>query len=296
MSQINQSIVRMQEYIEAHLQEEIILEELGQAAGYAKEYACKLFCKHTGLTVFEYARKRRLSRAALQLVDPHKRVLDVAMECMFDSHEGFTRAFTRFFGISPIRYRKETPQLPMFMPYTPFFMTSKNIKEDDTMQSNVIFTQIIQRPARRLFLLRGKVSTEYFAFCEEMGCDVWGKLLAVKNPLQEPIGMWMPDALRPAGTSFYTQGVEVALDDPQRVPQGMEELALPACTYLYFHSQPYEEERMGEVIGIVQKAMESYDPAFYGYAWADDLAPRFQFAPMGERGYIEARPVKSLPR
>jgi hypothetical protein len=40
--------------------------------------------------------------------------------------------------------------------------------------------------------------------------------------------------------------------------------------------------------------MERYDPTLYGFAWADEDAPRFQLNPVGERGYIEARPVREL--
>jgi hypothetical protein len=40
--------------------------------------------------------------------------------------------------------------------------------------------------------------------------------------------------------------------------------------------------------------MKSYNPETYGYTWADEDAPRFQLAPLGYRGYIEARPVREI--
>jgi len=40
--------------------------------------------------------------------------------------------------------------------------------------------------------------------------------------------------------------------------------------------------------------MKAYDPTIYGFEWADEDGPRFQLAPMGYRGYIEARPVRQL--
>ena len=36
--------------------------------------------------------------------------------------------------------------------------------------------------------------------------------------------------------------------------------------------------------------MNRYDPAVIGYCW-DDLSPRIQLEPRGERGYIEMRAV-----
>jgi hypothetical protein len=53
---------------------------------------------------------------------------------------------------------------------------------------------------------------------------------------------------------------------------------------------------MGQAIAEVWRAMESYKPELYGWEWADDAAPRFQLAPMPERGYIEGRPVREANR
>jgi uncharacterized protein (DUF3820 family) len=160
--------------------------------------------------------------------------------------------------------------------------------------TQIIFTQVVKRPDRKLFVFRGKRATHYFEFCEEVGCHAWEKLLSIKGALYEPVGMWMPDRFRPAGTSYYTQGVEVPADYNGKIPEGMEVIDLPACQYLFFQSQPYPQEKMNDVIEMVQKAMEQYDLKFYGWQWADDAGPRIQLAPLAERGYIEARPVQAL--
>jgi hypothetical protein len=53
-----------------------------------------------------------------------------------------------------------------------------------------------------------QVPTHYFEYCEEVGCEVWDQLSAVEAALQEPMGLWLPEALRPADSSTYVQGVE----------------------------------------------------------------------------------------
>ncbi len=63
-----------------------------------------------GKTPFEYIRALRLSRAAIQLRDGKTKVVDVAFDFVFDSHEGFTKAFSRQFGLPPKRYSDQTPQ------------------------------------------------------------------------------------------------------------------------------------------------------------------------------------------
>ncbi len=290
-----EAIQRMQDYIESHLREEITLETLAKSAGYVPEHACRLFSRYVGLSPIEYARARRLSRAALELRDARKRVLDVALEYAFGSHEGFTRAFSSEFGISPRRYRQETPPLKLFQRRSALYSQLRDAKGDEPVENvQTVFTQVIKRPARKFILQRGRKATEYFEYCEEVGCDVWGVLESLKGAMNEPIGAWLPEKLRRPGTSQYVQGVEVPLDYAGPIPDGMEVIELEPCHMMVFQGPPFPDEKFGEAIGAVWKAIEQFNPTQYGWQWASEDAPRYQLAPLGERGYIEARPVKEL--
>lgn len=156
-----------------------------------------------------------------------------------------------------------------------------------------IYVQIIQRPARQLLLRRGVQADNYFDYCAEVGCDVWGLLLSVKSLCGEPISLWLPPALVRPGTSTYVQGVEIGLGEKVDVPEGFDLLPLPAALYLQFQGPPFEEAGYGTAIQEVWAAIEGYDPAVLGYAW-DDTQPRIQLEPVGTRGYIELRPVRPL--
>jgi hypothetical protein len=170
----------------------------------------------------------------------------------------------------------------------------ENAKESDKRRTQAVFVQIVERPARRLVLLRGRDATHYFEYCEEVGCDVWDKLAAIPDALHEPMGLWLPDAGRPAGTSTYVQGVEVPADWSGTVPEGFELVDLPPCTLLVFQGEPFDDREFERAIEDLWDVMNRYDPATIGYRWADEDAPRFQLAPLGERGYIEGRPVARL--
>lgn len=87
---------------------------LARAALYSQWHAARLFKEVTGKAPFEYVRLRRLSAAAQSLRETPSRVVDVAFDFVFDSHEGFTRAFARQFGMPPRTFRKEaaTVELP----------------------------------------------------------------------------------------------------------------------------------------------------------------------------------------
>ncbi|MEO3944508.1 AraC family transcriptional regulator [Gorillibacterium sp. CAU 1737] len=295
-----EAVQRMQAYIEDHLSEPITLHQLAAQAGYSPWHSSRIFKELLGKTPFDYIRSLRLTQAALSLKEGRMRILDVALDYVFDSHEGFTRAFTREFGICPKTYCKDQPAVKLFMPprVQDYYLTIQ--KGDQAMtkkaQARTVFVQVVERPARKLILKRGKKATHYFEYCEEMGCDIWEVLTAIKGALYEPIGMWMPDSLRPAGTSVYTQGVEVPRDYAGSVPEGFEVIDLAACKLMVFQGQPYDDENYGEAIGEVWDMMKSYDPTLYGFTWADEEGPRFQLAPMGYRGYIEARPVRQANR
>lgn len=142
--------------------------------------------------------------------------------------------------------------------------------------------------------MRGKEATDYFEYCEEVGCDVWAVLSSVKEALYEPIGMWLPKHLIKEGTSQYVQGVEVPVDYTNDVPDGFELIELPPCKLMVFQGEPYNDDDFMDEIGEVWKHIEKFNPTVYGYHWAPEIAPRFQLAPMGYRGYIEARPVEAI--
>ena len=115
--QIN-AVWQMQNYIEGHLDEPITLHALAKSAGYSPWHCARIFKELTGKAPFEYIRMYRLSKAAMELRDNDIKVVDVAMDFLFDSHEGFTRAFRRQFGMSPNEYKKNTPPIYLCLLYT----------------------------------------------------------------------------------------------------------------------------------------------------------------------------------
>lgn len=284
----------MQEYIMAHHGEEITLEQLACAALYSPWHALRAFSEFTGNTPFEYLRSVRLTHAAKKLRDTDQSVLNIALEAAFDSHEGFTRAFGRAFAISPRQYRKTAPPIAFFSYYPVSHNYIERERRTHIMSSAVVFTQVVERPARKLILKRGVNATDYFFYCEEVGCEVWGILESVKDALYEPIGVWLSVHMREAGTSEYCQGVEVAADFAGMLPDGFELMDLPACKYMIFHGEPFNDADFGEAIETVWAAIERYNPNLYGWAFDPSGGPRFQPAPIGERGYIEGVAVREF--
>ena len=155
--------------------------------------------------------------------------------------------------------------------------------------SRVVFVQVLARPDRKLIMKRGGAANDFFAYRKEVGCEVWDEIKAIPGALGEPIGLWLPPV---GGASAYAQGVEVSARYDGPVPKGCEVIALPSCWMMVFQGPPFDKGRVGEAVGVVQKAIKKFDPQLYGYEWADDDAPRVHWEPVCERGYIEARPVR----
>lgn len=61
-----------------------------------------------------------------------------------------------------------------------------NLELEDTLQISVL-----NFPARKLLLKRGIRAKNYFEYCEEVGCNVWGILISVKEALYEPFSSWL---------------------------------------------------------------------------------------------------------
>ena len=286
-----EAIRKVQLYMADHLDQPITLSTLAKVSGYSPYHVAHLFRSLLGIGPLTYLRKLRLTEASVRLRDRSEPILTLAFDFQFDSHEGFTRAFSKQFGLSPSAYRETTPPIRHFKP----FLLPQGPQGEPIMNpSPTVFTQIIERPQRKAIVCRGKKAEDYFAYCDEVGCDVWGILSSVKEALNEPMGMWLPDHLIKPGTSLYVQGVEVPMDYDKPLPEGFEMMDLEPCLYLFFQGEPYDDCDYQEAIGQVWDAIDRYRPESFGYRFAPFKGPRIQLEPKGERGYIEARPVIKL--
>lgn len=283
------AVQRMQEFIEEHLAENITLADLARVSLYSPWYSYRLFTRHAGFTPADYIRRLRLSKSALKLRDHTCKIAEVAFEMGFDSVDGYQRAFYREFGCNPRKYARNPVPLYLFTPYGVKF---REIERRPIMENlRNVFIQVMEKPERKAIIKRGKKASDYFAYCEEVGCDVWGLLLSIKSISGEPVCLWLPPAYREPDTSEYVQGVEVPLDYEGEVPEGFDLIKLPAAKYLMFQSEPFEEENYCQAIEEVWDAMKKYDPSVIGCRW-DESNPRIQLEPIGTRGYIELAAIK----
>ncbi|MDD3336753.1 MAG: AraC family transcriptional regulator [Eubacteriales bacterium] len=284
------AVQRMQDYISEHMAQEITMSELAKVSYFSPWHSYRLFKEYVGLTPAEYIRKLRLSRSAVRLKKEGCPVLQAAYDAGFGSVDGYTRAFSREFGCHPGEYARDPVPIALFIPYGVKFRQLRKEQVDmENLQS--VFVQVLRKPERKVIIKRGVRAEDYFAYCEEVSCDVWGMLTSMDSLCGEPVCLWLPEPYRTPGTSVYVQGVEVSLDDNGKIPDGFDVITLPAAEYLAVQGEPFKEEEYAQAILSVQYAIERYDPAVIGYEW-DDTNPRIQLEPRGERGYIELRAIR----
>ena len=199
-------------FIDEHLEENLNARTLSAQFGYSFYHFCHVFHSVNGLPVVEYIRNMRLRKAAVQLKEGES-VTQVSIASGFDTPSGFTKAFTRQFGLSPFNYQKRMGNI---MNLTPQFKTMPK------------FTAVgyVLLPDHSVDI------RENGAFW--LGKDFSGVSLEDYQKLTYPgyaeVGMWMHP--QENGELFYFFGPIV--QNTEIIPDGMKAVDVPAAEYAVF--------------------------------------------------------------
>ncbi|HTW66872.1 MAG TPA: AraC family transcriptional regulator [Bryobacteraceae bacterium] len=93
-------------FVSEHLDEDVSLAALARQSGLSVFHLHRVFRRTARETPKQFSLRLRLERSAVMLLLHRDSVLDVALDCGFQSHEVFCRAFRKRFGVSPGWYRK----------------------------------------------------------------------------------------------------------------------------------------------------------------------------------------------
>lgn len=290
-------VAEMQGYIKAHIRDtDFQLENLYSFIGYSKRHADRMFKELLGRTPSEYVKEIMLTDSAEKLAESDESVLDIALDSNFQSHEGFTRAFKSRYSLAPREYRSAPRPIPLFVQYpvNHYHIIKNNEGKEMDKNSMICTVSLITRPKRKLIFKRSKTATGYLSYCEENGCEWEGLLNSIKEKLDTAALIELPKVLIKEGYSPIAAGVEVSLDYPFEIPE-YKVCELPETLYLYFQSEPYEnEDDFATAISCVDRAIEKYDFARFGYKTVKEKASSFNYGAQPENGARLAIPVEKI--
>ena len=141
MSSNFENIKAALEYIDNHLDELLTFETVAKRFHFSPYYFHRMFSVIVGKAMAAHIRDRRFTRACIQLVETDDSILNIGLECGYNSAQSFTRAFRITYGLPPSEYRRQrlTPTVvtvdEMIMKFTNrlrggIYLNPKIIKRD----------------------------------------------------------------------------------------------------------------------------------------------------------------------
>ena len=105
------------DYIDEHLEENISAQDVADRVNISPFFLQRGFSLMTGYGIGEYIRNRRLYQAAVDLKQTEWKVIDIALRYCYETPESFTKAFSRFHGVTPSQVR-DGAAIKVFLPLT----------------------------------------------------------------------------------------------------------------------------------------------------------------------------------
>lgn len=107
---LSATISQCRDYIEMHLEEKIRAKDLAELVGYTEYYLTHRFNEETGLSVSEYVKNAKITRARTLLKNTELSIQEISEKLCFSSRNYFSRVFSEITGFSPSEFR-DNPDL-----------------------------------------------------------------------------------------------------------------------------------------------------------------------------------------
>lgn len=100
---------RVFQYIDDHLDSDIPLSKVAEIAFFSPYHFHRIFKTITGETLNGFVTRRKIEKAALDILHTHKSIAEIAHNYGFSDNPAFTKAFKKFYGVSPTNFKKQNP-------------------------------------------------------------------------------------------------------------------------------------------------------------------------------------------
>ncbi len=297
MKEWNEVVQHMIEWIENHVNQNKILENLSKDMGYSPWYCSVLFHNVTGMTLKSYVSGRRLARATEEIRDTDERILDIAIKYGYSSQEALSRSFKEQFGCTPAVYRKSPIPIPLQI-HKVVLLPDYNEWRVKTMEKSKLAVSVEHIPAHKYLGVWEEKADNYGDFWKYHNCDEVCGFVTSMDKIAHPIvtahtaGWKQVDG---KNVYFYGTGVENDYDGP--IPEGFEIREFPESDYLVFSYPVFDfMTENADVMGAVEALAWNFDPASMGYEWNEHNCQNYQRHYPEKLGYQVLRPVKKVTK
>lgn len=225
-------------YLENHLTEPINYRKLSLIVGLPPYILQRVFCFITGMSIAEYVRKRKLSKAYEDLLTRNFTISDLSYKYGYSSNSSFSRAFKRYFHLLPKEAIKQNKRLAY----------SKLVFSENIIKSELFSYAIEKMDSLVLYGKKVSISDDYYPqqihefysyLCKSGLLDVFKK------------NIWYGLTLIENGKCYYFVGSK------KNIPN-LEKIEVPLSKYLFL------DDIIGKQNEIVKKEIElhcSYLPS-----------------------------------
>ena len=261
-------IQRAIDYAEAHLTEEIDYEAVAKEACSSVFHFQRVFSMLCGYTLGDYIRMRRLTLAAADLMGTDDRVIDIALRYGYDTPESFSRAFSRFHGITPTEARRGKT-VKSFSRLSVKLILSGGNEMDYRIEKKEAFKIICRR--KHVTKPQGDTAAaDISAFWKECGqdgsiqvlCSYMPKTLSLKGIL----GICFTKDMADQG---FPYGIGVEYNCEPILDERFEVIEIPAYTYAVFPCKGPMPEAFTRVYR--QICTEFFPQSNYEYGYGVEL-------------------------
>lgn len=247
-----EAICRAVEYMENHMTDEITVEDIAKEVCISPFYFQKGFSLLCGYTISEYIRNRRLSLAGNELATSEKKVIDIALKYGYDSTDSFTKAFTRFHGVTPSMVQKNEATLKTFAP----------LKIRISMEGGYIMDyKIVKKEA---FTVLGAAKTFSYENAKEQVPAFWQEHYAAGNG-QYVCGMFGINIDEQMGQDSFEYLIADMYNPMKDIPEGFVTKTIPAFTWAVF---PCKGAMPFALQDVNRKIFSEWLPALKDYEFA----------------------------
>lgn len=226
-------------YIEEHLDGEISNGVIGKIVACPVGSFQRTFSLITGITLSEYIRRRKLTKAAFELQSTDCKVIDIAVKYGYESSDAFCVAFKKMHGISPVTARQQNIKLKSY-PCLAFTLT---IKGDEEMNYRVVEKDSFKAAGKVVTSsLENNIIPQFWDQCKKDGTI---------------------ERLHEIGVNFYTLGMcfgyndegindyMIGIETNSDCTEGMKTVVVPKATWLVFESVGPVNPTLGNTWGRI---------------------------------------------